>query len=342
MQTPAERSQLTPEESCALQAWTVSLLARLEPFAQALDRQLDHLAEVGHGNVGLGHTRRQQLIARLTDQYRELLTLTPKAPQRMRDLGRRYHRWGFSPSWVCATSGLFAVEFEDVCAGAPPAQGRILAQALSKRLRLLDAWQLDGFHAAAEALRRALEHHPLRNPLTGLLTRVALDELLPIALLRARRHGTKVMVALVGLDDFPELVGVHGSDAADRVQQQFAERLTCALRRIDLVVHWEAGASMLILEDIYRVDIVATVIARLRQELDLPYALADDQLHQFPFSAGITLFPDDNVDALALLQHAQRALRRARADKQPLGRSWLFHDERLAEAACIGSEEQVS
>ena len=49
---------------------------------------------------------------------------------------------------------------------------------------------------------------------------------------------------------------------------------------------------------------------------------SDTLLWQCPISMGITLYPDDNVDAQGLLRHAERALGEVKANKTQRERFW--------------------
>ena len=66
---------------------------------------------------------------------------------------------------------------------------------------------------------------------------------------------------------------------------------------------------MLVLEDIHHMGNIAPLLERLQLDLDVPYTLSDT------LSMGITLYPDDNVDAQGLLRHAEQALGEVKANK---------------------------
>ena len=66
---------------------------------------------------------------------------------------------------------------------------------------------------------------------------------------------------------------------------------------------------VLVLEDIHHMGNIAPLLERLQLDLDVPYTLSDT------LSMGITLYPDDNVDAQGLLRHAEQALGEVKANK---------------------------
>jgi diguanylate cyclase (GGDEF)-like protein len=131
-----------------------------------------------------------------------------------------------------------------------------------------------------------------------------------------------VAVARLDFDAFRSVNEAHGTVLGDLVLQQLAERLRRALRRTDLVVRLDADDFVLVLEDIHRLENLAPLLERLQLDLDVPYTLSDTLLWQCPISMGITLYPDDNVDAQGLLRHAERALGEVKANKTQRERFW--------------------
>ena len=327
MQILMEFLQLTADEVQALAQCAPQLLSRLEAFAAALGKHIDAQATDDGALRVLGKDQRLALAAMQAEHYRELLgaEYTPQLQHRMVEVGALYYRWGLPPMWIMTMSSLFAAEFETFAADLSLAQRRPLMGALYKRLRRDEAWQMEGYRQAAEHVRRQLERSPLRDALTGLLNGDALQEMLPSALARARRHGSKVMVGMLEFDDFSGLIAAQGNAVGDAVLQQLADRLRNALRKTDLVVRLEDDRFALVLEDIYRIEAVAPLLERLQLDLNLPYTLSDTVIWQCPLSIGITVFPDDNVDAGELLRHAQQAMHNARTSKSHRECFWSFY-----------------
>ncbi len=331
MQILMEFLQLTADEVQALAAGAPQLLSRLDAFAKTFTAQIEAQAADEGALAGLGKDQRLELTTMQADHYRELLAseYTPQLQNRMVQIGALYYRWGLPPMWIMTMSSLFAAEFETFAADLSLAQRRPLMGALYKRLRRDEAWQMEGYRQAAERVRRQLERSPLRDALTGSLNRDALQEMLPSALARARRHGSKVMVGMLEFDDFSGLIAAQGNAVGDGVLQQLADRLRNALRKTDLVVRLEGDRFAVVLEDIYRIEAVAPLLERLQLDLNLPYTLSDTVLWQCPLSIGITVFPEDNVDVPELLRHAQRAMLNARTSKSQRECFWSFYDREI-------------
>ena len=88
------------------------------------------------------------------------------------------------------------------------------------------------------------------DKLTGLPNRTMFDELLGLALARAKRHGLGVVVVTVDLDDFKLVNDSLGHEAGDTILVQFAQRLSDATRETDLVARPGGDEFLLLLADL--------------------------------------------------------------------------------------------
>jgi diguanylate cyclase (GGDEF)-like protein/PAS domain S-box-containing protein len=172
---------------------------------------------------------------------------------------------------------------------------------------------------AAEAQIAYLAYH---DKLTGLPNRAMFDELLELALARARRADLGVAVVSVDLDDFKLVNDSLGHEAGDELIGQLAERLHYATRETDLVCRPGGDEFLLLLADIDRTPpmpggqdgaaIVAESIAvRALQALKEPFRVGDTELY-LTASLGISVFPLDADDATDLLKNADTAMFRSK------------------------------
>ena len=159
------------------------------------------------------------------------------------------------------------------------------------------------------------------DKLTGLPNRTMFDELLGLALARARRHDLGVVVVTVDLDDFKLVNDSLGHDAGDELLIQFAQRLAEATRETDLVARPGGDEFFLLLADLDRtptapgvegVSVAAESVAlRIQEVLRTPFTIADTELY-VTASLGISVFPEDAADAPTLLKNAETAMFRAK------------------------------
>jgi diguanylate cyclase (GGDEF)-like protein/PAS domain S-box-containing protein len=160
------------------------------------------------------------------------------------------------------------------------------------------------------------------DKLTGLPNRTMFDELLGLALARAKRHGLGVVVVTVDLDDFKLVNDSLGHQAGDAILVQLAHRLSGATRETDLVARPGGDEFLLLLADLdptpsahgaqESVSVAAESVAlRIQEALRTPFTVGDTELY-VTASLGISSYPDDAVDASTLLKNAETAMFRSK------------------------------
>jgi diguanylate cyclase (GGDEF)-like protein len=184
--------------------------------------------------------------------------------------------------------------------------------------------------AKVEERTRQLQELAEQDPLTGVANRRQLFVALNETLERARESGKRVGVFFLDIDNFKTLNDSMGHPYGDRVLVAIARRLeeiarTCGFAaRLGgdefTIVHQSAADS----EEIQAFG--TTIIRAFETPLQV-----DDREVIVSVSAGVSVFPDHEQDAEALLRAADAALFRAKA----LGRSQLanFTPELLATAS---------
>jgi diguanylate cyclase (GGDEF)-like protein/PAS domain S-box-containing protein len=145
------------------------------------------------------------------------------------------------------------------------------------------------------------------DALTGLANRTSLGPSLEQAVQRARRRGAKLAVIFIDLDGFKEVNDLHGHDAGDALLVEVAARLRAHLRASDLLARFGGDEFLVVLEEVQELAPVETVARKLLGEMRRSFALSGAEV-AVTASAGISVFPDDAVDALALMKHADSAM----------------------------------
>jgi diguanylate cyclase (GGDEF)-like protein/PAS domain S-box-containing protein len=172
---------------------------------------------------------------------------------------------------------------------------------------------------AAEERIAFLAYH---DKVTGLPNRTMFDELLGLALARAKRHDLGVVVVTVDLDDFKLVNDSLGHQAGDAILMQLAQRLSDATRETDLVARPGGDEFLLLLADLDRapaghgghesVSVAAESVAlRIQEALRTPFTVGDTELY-ITASLGISVFPDDAADGPTLLKNAETAMFRSK------------------------------
>jgi diguanylate cyclase (GGDEF)-like protein/PAS domain S-box-containing protein len=174
------------------------------------------------------------------------------------------------------------------------------------------------------------------DKLTGLPNRAMFEELLDLALSRARRKELAVAVLFMDLDNFKLVNDSLGHEAGDELLQQMGTRLRQALRDMDVVARQGGDEFLLLLGDLergaqsVRPDAEASVIAaesvaeRIHELLKQPFAIGGTEFY-ITASIGISLFPLDGDDGKALLKNADAAMYRSK--RSAPGTSTVFSKE---------------
>ena len=171
---------------------------------------------------------------------------------------------------------------------------------------------------AAEARIAFLARH---DPLTGLANRMLFQERAEDALRRVGRGETMAVLCL-DLDRFKSVNDTLGHAAGDALLRAVAERLGACAREVDTVARLGGDEFALLQVAISRVEDAATLAARVLEVLSGPYDIAG-QTVRMGASLGIAIGPRDGTAYEALMQKADVALYRAKAEGRGV---WRFYD----------------
>ena len=145
------------------------------------------------------------------------------------------------------------------------------------------------------------------DPLTGLANRTSLMPALEQAVQRARRKNSKLAVIFLDLDGFKQINDAYGHDAGDALLVELAGRLRDNLRASDLIARLGGDEFLVVLEEVQDTEPVEVVANKLLVETVRPYRLPGAEA-SVTASIGISMFPDDAADAVALVKHSDIAM----------------------------------
>ncbi len=118
-----------------------------------------------------------------------------------------------------------------------------------------------------EARIREQQEITIRDPLTGLYNRVALEEFAARSLRQAQRSGAPLTLAVFDLDHFHELNRTHGHIAGDVALTQFAHILQGSTRGSDLVARFGGDEFVLLLPETGEAG-YQIVVARIHERVE--------------------------------------------------------------------------
>ncbi|ODU00503.1 MAG: hypothetical protein ABS89_08865 [Thiobacillus sp. SCN 63-1177] len=171
------------------------------------------------------------------------------------------------------------------------------------------------FVSAALAERRysemRLDMLANHDPLTGLPNRSYFQDFLGHALARAQREKSQVSLLFIDLDRFKHINDSQGHEVGDQVLRIVANRLDEQLRADDFVARLGGDEFAVILTHAPASRTASRVAHKLLQALAEPFRLAQRR-YAIGASIGISVYPDDGLDAHTLLRQADLAMYQAK------------------------------
>ena len=143
--------------------------------------------------------------------------------------------------------------------------------------------------------------------LTNLPNRSLLADRLSQTMLQCRRHDQSLAVVFLDLDGFKQVNDTHGHDVGDELLIALSVRMKVALREADTLARFGGDEFVAVLTDLAQAEDCEPVLERLLLAASEPITVGD-VVFNVSASIGVTLYPQDNVDAEQLMRHADQAM----------------------------------
>jgi len=168
-------------------------------------------------------------------------------------------------------------------------------------------------HDVSEALQLANRRFYEANydSLTGLPNRILLVDRMEQATKFADRHSDQMAILALDVDRFTAVNEAHGQTAGDELLKETAFRISAALRESDTVCRLGADDFVILLPGVTSRADVESLAAKLLRAISDPFALTGGNA-EVTCSIGISLYPQDAVDANSLMRLADAALVQAK------------------------------
>ncbi|MBF0193489.1 MAG: EAL domain-containing protein [Magnetococcales bacterium] len=170
------------------------------------------------------------------------------------------------------------------------------------------------FHDLSDikASEKLLKFRTYHDTLTGLPNRDLFLDRLNQSISLASRSNSKVLVLFLGLDHFKNINNSLGHGSGDLLLQSVAIRFKDFIREGDTICRLGGDSFGFIIRGINLVKDALIVIQKLLGVIALPFNINEHELF-VTASSGITMYPDDAMDANSLIKYADMALNRAKA-----------------------------
>jgi diguanylate cyclase (GGDEF)-like protein/PAS domain S-box-containing protein len=156
-----------------------------------------------------------------------------------------------------------------------------------------------------------------QDTLTGLPNRALLLDRLDQTLLQARRFNRPFAVHFLDFDDFKDVNDQFGHAAGDELLIATTAAMAKSLRESDTLARVGGDEFVVLQPEIRSIEDANASRERLCSALDRTFTL-EKSVVQISVSAGTAVFPQDGNDAAALLEAADQALYRAKAQRRSL------------------------
>lgn len=183
---------------------------------------------------------------------------------------------------------------------------------------------------------KMVKHLAQYDQLTELPNRYLLNDRLSQHIKLAKRDKAKIAVMFMDLDNFKTLNDTQGHVAGDELLIQVAERMRLVFRQSDTISRFGGDEFIVIVnalgsdhaennkhEDIKKLS--HNLARKLLESINKPYAIKGQNYHT-TFSIGISLYPDDATTEEELIQNADVAMYKAKANGK---NSISFYDTEL-------------
>lgn len=155
--------------------------------------------------------------------------------------------------------------------------------------------------------QRQLERIAHYDALTALPNRVLLADRMQQAMLHSQRRNNALAVAYLDLDGFKAVNDTYGHNVGDDLLIALAARMKAALRDGDTLARIGGDEFVAVLVDIAQVKDCEMVLERLLKAASDPLLVDNIQL-EVSASIGVTMYPQDAVDADLLMRHADQSM----------------------------------
>jgi diguanylate cyclase (GGDEF)-like protein len=165
------------------------------------------------------------------------------------------------------------------------------------------------------------------DELTGLFNYRYLEVALERELKRAERYGSNLSVIFLDLDDFKKINDEHGHLIGSKVLREVGKLLKKSVREVDTVIRYGGDEYTVILIETGR-SVATTVAERIRRSLEAHSFLAGEGFNiSVTASLGFACFPDDTKSKVELLEFADQAMYRGKANGKNIVFSLSSHLE---------------
>ena len=165
--------------------------------------------------------------------------------------------------------------------------------------------------STARAMAAQMAHSAQHDFLTDLPNRMLLNDRVDQAIGFAQRHSKKVAVLFLDLDGFKHINDSLGHPTGDKLLQSIAKRLVDCVRGSDTVSRQGGDEFVVLLSEVELAEDAAITARRMLHAVAEAHPIDQHDLH-VTTSIGVSVYPDDGLDAETLIKNADTAMYQAK------------------------------
>ncbi len=196
-----------------------------------------------------------------------------------------------------------------------------------RRELLAHKFEIETRTAEKDALLDYVSHY---DHVTGLPNRVLFMTRLSHQIKQAKREHKKMALIMLDLDRFKDVNDSYGHAVGDELLAALASRLSDQLGQMDTLARMGGDEFAVLIEDLPNTKSAEVLANRIAQNISQPLQLTQGAEVRVGVTMGISVFPDHGQSADSLLQNADAALYRAKADGKG---GFAFYNDELTELA---------
>ncbi len=178
-------------------------------------------------------------------------------------------------------------------------------------------------------IQNKLQHLATHDSLTGLPNRVLFHDRLEMAIKQTRRNEEKLAILFVDLDHFKQVNDSLGHSIGDELLIEVAKRLQSLLRDSDTIARMGGDEFNILLDGFDNTENIISLVQKCIDAFKEPFTVQEQRLYA-TLSIGISIYPDDGINAELLLKNADAAMYKAKTEGR---NTYQFYAHEMSEKA---------
>lgn len=164
-----------------------------------------------------------------------------------------------------------------------------------------------------EKIEEQIKYIAYHDNLTNLPNRRFLKEQIHHAIALTKRTGKMLAVMFMDLDNFKLINDTMGHSAGDKMLIAVSDQLVASLRESDFIARIGGDEFVILIENLESLDVVHLVAKKIMEIFKEPIVINRQECF-VSASIGVALYPEDGIDAEALIKNADIAMYKAKSN----------------------------